>query len=190
MGADVELDPRSSDFGKIRSGNTRWDIWGGFQPYARLTTQIITGQAKSANTGKVYDLDGSKYGGRGIGDQIETFGRGKLAPVWGEVVDYLTRRTLDQQTLDRRFDIPFYSKDNSPEGHITLTDELLKNITPLLANDIRDAVKDRGVIAIFTVGIPSLFGIGVITYEPKKPAQNLNSRTQRELPKREVRERR
>src|SRR5690606_16281417 len=28
-GADVETDPRSSDFMKIRIGDTRYDIWGG-----------------------------------------------------------------------------------------------------------------------------------------------------------------
>lgn len=167
MGAQVELDPRSSDFGKIHDGNTRWDIWGGFQPYARLISQIISGQAKSTTTGEVYNLDASKYGGKSVGDQIGTFTRGKLSPIFGIGADILTRRTLDQQTLDRRFDIPFYSKDNSPQGHITLTDEMLKSITPLLANDIREAMQDRGISALYTVGIPSLFGIGVQTYQPK-----------------------
>ncbi len=161
---EIESDPRSSDFGKIKVGNTRWDIWGGFQPYARLISQVALGQSKSANTGKIYELDGKKFGGRTAFDQLGTFGRGKLAPTWGEVADYFSRRTLDQKTLDHTFDIPFYSADNPPAGHITLTDELLKNVTPLLFNDVIDAMKDKGISALFTVGIPSALGVGVQTY--------------------------
>ena len=38
-GADVSADPRSADFGKIKIGKTRYDIWGGFQQYARVIGQ-------------------------------------------------------------------------------------------------------------------------------------------------------
>jgi len=43
-GADVEfLDPEDPDWGKIRSGNMRVDIWGGFQQPMRLITKLATG---------------------------------------------------------------------------------------------------------------------------------------------------
>ncbi len=189
MGAQVELDPRSSDFGKIHDGNTRWDIWGGFQPYARLTSQIISGQSKSADNNKIYNLDGSKYGGGTIGDQLVSFGRGKLSPVLGIGADIIGRRTLEQTTLDRRFDIPFYPGDNPPVGHISLTDEFGKSMMPLLINDVHDAMKDRGISSLFTVGIPSLFGIGVQTYQPKPPKVN-TGRTKRSTQHRTTREHR
>jgi len=40
-GAEVITDPSSSDFMKIKSGNTRWDIWGGHQQYISLVSQLI-----------------------------------------------------------------------------------------------------------------------------------------------------
>ena len=43
-GAEVGLDPRSSDFGKIKFGDTRYDIWGGFQQYSVLMSRILTGE--------------------------------------------------------------------------------------------------------------------------------------------------
>jgi hypothetical protein len=171
-GADVEPGPRSSDFGKVKIGNTRYDIWGGFQPYVRLFAQMLTEKSKSATTGKVYDLDASKFGGRDISSQLITFGRGKLAPIWGTAADIIGRRTLDQQTLERRFGVPAWFNDDLKQGHITLTDEVLKSIIPLLASDIADAWKDRGVQSLLTAGVPSAFGVGVGTYEPKPPKQS------------------
>lgn len=41
-GADVEIDPESSDFGKIKVGNTRYDISGGMQQPMRLVA--LTGK--------------------------------------------------------------------------------------------------------------------------------------------------
>lgn len=44
-GFDVELlDPEDPDWGKIRIGNTRIDIWGGFQQPARLIARLATGK--------------------------------------------------------------------------------------------------------------------------------------------------
>jgi len=42
-GADVEPDPESPDFAKIKIGNTRYDILGGFQQYIRLGYRLIRG---------------------------------------------------------------------------------------------------------------------------------------------------
>ncbi len=186
---EIESDPRSSDFGKIKVGNTRWDIWGGFQPYARLISQVVSGESKSANTGRIYELDGKKFGGRTTFDQLGTFGRGKLAPTWGEVADYFSRRTLDQKTLDHTFDIPFYSEDNPSQGHITLTDELLKNVTPLLFNDVIDAMKDKGVSALFTVGVPSALGVGVQTYSPTPSKNETHQQRQQKQQRQQVQHR-
>ena len=55
-GADVEDDPRSSDLGKIRYGDTRWDIWGGFLQLVRTAIQAYTQQVKSTATGKIREI--------------------------------------------------------------------------------------------------------------------------------------
>lgn len=39
-GAEVNLDPDSADFGKIKVGNTRFDIWGGYQQPVRALLRI------------------------------------------------------------------------------------------------------------------------------------------------------
>ncbi|HYF00235.1 MAG TPA: hypothetical protein VEJ18_15040, partial [Planctomycetota bacterium] len=71
-GVDVGMDPRSSDFGKIRFGDTRIDIWGGFQQYVVNGWRFIKEQKKSSSTGEVYDVKRSKV----LGD----FLRGKESP--------------------------------------------------------------------------------------------------------------
>ena len=43
----VEWDPRSSDFGKIRVGNTRIDVYGDGGPYIRAFMQFVTGKKKN-----------------------------------------------------------------------------------------------------------------------------------------------
>lgn len=141
----VELDPRSSDFGKIRNKNTRWDIWGGFQPYVRLAAQLVTGERKSSNTGKVQELDGKGAFGTDKGDVSMSFLRGKLSPVPSMIVDFMKGKDAVGQPI---------SMGSEAESHLL----------PLLYSDLKEAVKDRGVSALFTVGLPSVFGVGVNTY--------------------------
>lgn len=56
-GADVESDPRSSDFLKIKVGDTRYDILGGFQQNLVFGARQISNSTKSSTTGAV-----SKFG--------------------------------------------------------------------------------------------------------------------------------
>lgn len=144
----VETDPRSSDFGKIRIDKTRWDIWGGFQQYIRLAAQMIMGQTKAVGSGKINELDGEDRFGKTRYDQLLSFTRGKLAPVPSYVVDQLAGRTV------------LGEKEGALEG-------ATNRLVPLMLSDTYEAVKEDGIKAIFTQGIPATFGVGVQTYLPK-----------------------
>ena len=79
-GADVGVDPRSSDFAKIKVGDTRVDIAGGFQQYIVAATRIVKGEVVSSTTGKLEQLDGG-FGKPSRNDIAIRFVKGKFAPV-------------------------------------------------------------------------------------------------------------
>jgi hypothetical protein len=151
-GADVEDDPRSSDFGKIRVGDTRYDIWGGFQQYIRFITQLGTGEQKSSTSDRVTELNGKDRFGKTRADVATAFLRGKLAPIPSMTWDFLQGRTAVGQKTD-------------------LGTEVLDHFTPLIRNDIQDAWKNEGAKSLLTIGLPATFGVGVQTYQ-SKPKSN------------------
>lgn len=84
-GASVNLDPRSSDFAKVKIGNTRLDFGGGFQQYIRVLSELATQQTVKTSTGETVPM-GPWRTKPGIGktDNIALlirFLRGKLAPI-------------------------------------------------------------------------------------------------------------
>lgn len=60
-GLEVETDARSADFLKIKKGNSRFDILGGFQQNLVFAHRMITGEKKNSETGEITKADGS-YG--------------------------------------------------------------------------------------------------------------------------------
>lgn len=145
-GADTEEDPRSPDFGKIRSGNTRWDIWGGFQQFVRYASQIATGEKKSTASGKITPLDGSSYSKETRMSVIGNFIRSKLAPVPSAVVDYLYGENMIGD--------PF-----------NLSNTIISRISPLVWQGVYESAKQDGWInALLATGVPSVLGVGVQTY--------------------------
>jgi hypothetical protein len=136
-GADTEDDPRSSDFGKIKFGNTRYDFWGGYLPYVRLVAQLSTGKRKSTSTGDVYDVQRKDF--------IDTFFRSKLAPIPGLLWDLAAGSTFIGEELNA---------ENAPKI-------LAEKLTPMFIQDITDALADDGnpLKALF-----SILGVGVQTY--------------------------
>lgn len=153
---EVEVDPRSTDFGKIVRGNQRWDIWGGFQPYIRVAAQVLTG-SKKTSSGKIKELGPDQpFGQTGV-DVLSNFGRSKLAPVPGALLDLISGRNLIGEKI-------VYDGD-AGKKEITIGDYIKEHMLPLTYTGTQEAVKDRGIQAIFTVGIPSAFGVGTQTYQ-------------------------
>jgi hypothetical protein len=83
-GAVVNDDPRNADFGKIRVGDSRIDIWGGFQQYIVNGYRIAVEESVSSTTGEVKKLEGG-FAQPSRFDIAEDFAVGKLAPVPGWV---------------------------------------------------------------------------------------------------------
>jgi hypothetical protein len=158
FGADVEDDPRSSDFGKIIAGNTRLDVWGGFLQYIRYTTQIISGEVKNKN-GVIQELGKNAAFGRtrwGVAGQML---RGKSAPIPGAVIDVLAGTDV-------------------VGNPVTIGTAIQRNLQPLIFSDFSDAYQDDGLKGIAKV-LPSVFGVGVSTHLPKVSSGGGSSSTSR-----------
>jgi|ETN02SMinimDraft_2_1059926.scaffolds.fasta_scaffold05453_2 hypothetical protein len=144
---DVEIDPRSTDFGKIRVGNMRWDIWGGFQQWVRMFAQVASRKKKKTGSGEIIELTGKGFTDSPL-NIIGRFARYKLAPVPSLIFEL-----IDGQTI--------FGED------VKLKTEVAENTIPLYFQDLIDAMNEEGTEAIFTVGLPAFFGVGVNTYKSK-----------------------
>ena len=154
----VEFDLRSSDFAKIRSGDTRWDIWGGFQPYVRLMAQVITGQRKSTSKGTIINMDGEGMFNGTRGEQVLSFTRGKLSPVPSIALDIFSGRTAAGEKVIFDFD----PKERS--NQISAGKYAAQHLLPLTITSTYEAVKEDGLSSLLTVGLTGAFGIGTQKY--------------------------
>lgn len=86
-GATVEKDPRSSDFGKMRFGNTRLDPWAGLAQNAVFLSREATGETKTLG-GEVKSIRGAGLKTDGA-DVLFDFLRSKEAPIPGAITNIL-----------------------------------------------------------------------------------------------------
>lgn len=79
---EVEMDPRSNDFGKLRMGHTTMNPWGDYQQYIRIGAQLLSGQNKLRGSGRVQQADRAAI--------VARFLRGKLSPLAGVATTLFT----------------------------------------------------------------------------------------------------
>lgn len=149
LGADVELDPRSSDFGKIKIGNTRFDVTGGMSSLITLATREIEQSTKSSTTGTIAPINSGKFGAQTGMDVLYNFAENKLSPVASVVKDLLKGQTfsgekpsLKNEAVNLAVPLP-----------VTTGIELYQ--TPNSANKLLGLIADA-------------LGINVNSYAPKK----------------------
>lgn len=153
----VEADPRSTDFGKVRIGDTRWDIWGGYQQNIRVLAQLLSGQTKSAMTGEMSELGAGGLFGRTRGDVASSFIRTKLAPIPGTAVDAAFGRNV----VGEKFKWFELDEDNIPSGAIP------QLVSPLIFSSIHDTYKNDGMQRLLTTVPFELFGVGISSYKKR-----------------------
>ena len=146
---DVEDDPRSSDFGKIKIGNTRWDIWGGFIQWCRVFAQLITGQRKNTATGEIISLSKDEYPFTTRKEVLLRFIEGKLAPVPALINELISgAKTFEGE-------------------EITFETVAREKFIPMYIQDITEAYMDGGLGRAVGAGTTAFFGVGVQTWQEK-----------------------
>jgi hypothetical protein len=142
-GVEVEFNAKSSDFGKIRMGDTRIDFWGGYSQIMRLVANLATGEKKSTITGEEYDISRMEV----VARYLQT----KLSPVAGAALDAYRGEDFKGSLLTP--DLESISK------------QFYQRFTPLFLQDTADAIYYQGLNtgSILTSSL-ALHGIGAMTY--------------------------
>lgn len=94
----IETDPRSADFGKIKIGDTRFDVTGGMSSIPTLVARLATMSSKSSVSGAISEL-GSEYGQKTGSDVFLDFAGNKLSPVASVGRDVLNRSDREGNPL-------------------------------------------------------------------------------------------
>tara|TARA_R110000868_G_scaffold135380_4_gene347876 strand:+ start:140 stop:3364 length:3225 start_codon:yes stop_codon:yes gene_type:complete len=147
-GGAVSLDPDDPDFLKIRFGDKVYDITGGLSTYVRTFLRIAkAGYTKATGTKEEGDKATAK-----AGQSTLQFFRNKLSPNTSYGVDAF-------------FGKP-YGKDFDPTE--------IYQIYPMYTDDVLKSLKDDGIMAIPTVLLPNILGLGYANYpsrDDKKQSQ-------------------
>jgi hypothetical protein len=142
-GAEVGTDPRSADFGKIKVGNTRYDVLGGFQQYLKLAGQLITGEMVSTTTGRTMTL-GEGYGTPTRKDILIRFLESKENPVVSFFSSLIEGTTFTGEEFD-------------------FSTEIVGRFIPMVVQDMYDLSQERGTAGLM-MGLPAIFGTSIQTY--------------------------
>lgn len=152
----IEADPRSSDFGKVRIGSTRIDPLAGLSQVTVLLSRLISGETKRSTSGEIVPIRGEHvpYGSGTAADVVARFLRSKLSPTIGVPLDIL-------------------SGENAVGEPVTPASAAKGLLVPLSFQDIYETLKQRGVPSAAAIGLLSIFGMGVQTYanKPATPAK-------------------
>jgi hypothetical protein len=168
-GADIETDPRSPEFLKIRVGDTLIDPWGGEQQVVRNMAQFITGEKKTVtgkNRGDIVPVARNEVAGR--------FLESKLSPSAGTVWDLgKIPSKADKEAAaggapwDQPVGVDFVGQSFTAKDLLTSTGQGL--LIPMFISDVVDAIAaDRAAggsgIRGALLGSLSGLGVGVTTY--------------------------
>jgi hypothetical protein len=157
-GADVETDMRSSDFAKIKIGDTRFDMLGGFQQYLKFFAQQITGKKKTAS-GKLVEF-GPGFGKESAWDSFLTALRTKFSPVAGFIADARD----GENVIGEEFNL---GVEDPKKLSSWMKNDAVQMFVPLFLQDLTEAMEEYGLKGALT-GVPAVFGVGVQTYKPKE----------------------
>lgn len=163
-GLEVGLDPREPDFGRIRFGDNRVDIWAGVQqPMRLLARTVLIATDRAGLTGR--HLSGAQ---KDV-DPLELLGR------------FAAFKAGPAITLPREI---LLGKSAVGEPR-TLTQTAARSVTPIILEGVYDAYQQEGAGSAALVGAGEFLGLGVQTYgdsegRVRRDAQKLLTKGDRE----------
>ena len=147
-GGDISFTTNSSDYGKIRFGNTVIDPMAGMAQVTTFMGRVISGESTNKN-GVTTPLRGDfvKYGGNDMAGVIGRFLRTKIAPIPGEVLNQLTGKDVGG-------------------NKVTPADLPANLLMPLSFRDIYESMQEQGIEKGTAISLLAIFGMGVQNQKP------------------------
>ncbi len=142
-GFSVGLNPRDPDFGKIRIGDTRINIWFGLQQPVRIVLQLgliatdrmgLTGRHLTATQKAISPME-----------LIGRFGEFKLSPLITTPIELLTGENVVGEAR-------------------TPSQTAARAVAPIILEGIYDAQVDYGINAAAITGVGEFLGLGIQSY--------------------------
>jgi hypothetical protein len=147
-GVNVEDDWRSTDYGKIKIGNTRIDFWGGYLPLARLFMRLAAGEIK-AQSGRVVPITAK--------DTVTSFLQSKLGPMPAYALDLLKGENFVGEPVNLEAD--------------NMVKAFYEKLSPLFMQDLIDATRFSGPGVGAAGGALAFFGASVTSYPKSKSTE-------------------
>lgn len=143
----VETNPQSSDFLKIKIGDTRFDITAGKASIITLVARLLTGRTKT-QSGDIKKINSGEFGSSTLFDVGLNFLVNKTTPMTRTVIDFL-------RGTDFKYD------------KTTVKGELFNKMPISIQNflELKDNPESEAVVGAFV----DLFGINANTYKQKLP---------------------
>ncbi len=153
-GWKIDFDPRSTNFLKLRSGNTTIDPWGGRSQMVTLLARVIGGSIKDS-AGRVRDEYQDVLLWRSI--------KNKLAPTAAIFARFTGSKKEKKGPLEFRAD---------RYGNIyNLSEDVLQNLYPIYFDTVRELRKEQPTtVAAFLVTM-AFFGLGTQVYSKEMSKQ-------------------
>ncbi len=154
----VTWDTNSSDFGKIRVGDTRFSVGGGMAILVILASRIVSRKFTSSTTGITKSIDTRKFGALGGKDLVFNFLENKLSPAAG-----LTLSIIDQKTWDG--------------NQLTIPQMVNDALTPLIVQNIFETGSADDSANVLAALMAETMGVNVQTFSGGRKKQKSNKRT-------------
>lgn len=142
-GAEVSDNPTSADFGKIKIGDTRIDIWGGFQQYVVAAARLLTGKYTSTVSNETSKL-GEGYKAKSRYDILLSQIESKESPI----MSFITQMAKQKDAAGNAIQIP---------------KKVMDLFTPMTVGSLIEIAKDDP--KLLPTGLLGIFGFGVQTYQ-------------------------
>jgi hypothetical protein len=138
----------SADFGKVKIGDTRFDLTGGAGGVPVLLLRLIEQRSKSSTSGNISEINSNEFGAMTGMDLVEGFFENKLSPAASILKDIINQRDFN----------------GNP---ITVEGELYNMFVPLpITNAVEAANNPKAAPLILTI-ISDALGISANTYSQK-----------------------
>jgi hypothetical protein len=149
---EVERDPRSADFGQVRWGRTRLDLWAGFRPVAVLLARLASRQIKYEQGGQVVVKQ------RPWEKTLARYVQSKLSPIASLIAEAWSGKTYTYQDFS-------WGK------------ALQERSTPIAIREAVPLVREHGVVAGGLLAGLGGLGAGSTVYDQSRSSTKRDGRS-------------